>query len=395
MFNTTPTADIIDGTATDKYFERTINALNHAEKNPTVIADITASQFTQDEYKILSGVNNAVKTLAEASDEIDVWALPEGCAFTGGPVMRIKGPYTEFAKFETSILGFLSHATGIATNAHTIVTSAKQESETTVLSFGGRAKHPSIAPYIERSALIGGVDGISHVSAANELGVDATGTMPHALVLAFQSPEKAWNAYNESAEENASRTVIADTFTDETDEALRAAEALGDDLNGIRLDTTGSRRGDFEHIIREVKYKLKNKGFKDIPIVISGGLTPNTVEQLAPLVSGVGVGGYISDADSMDFSLDIVVNEGEDITKRGKLPGLKAPNIEQSKHAPEETAGTYTLTPTDNPSAGLFDKVVNNGVVLRDFSINKARKTANKTTYQLQDEHKHVSITQL
>jgi nicotinate phosphoribosyltransferase len=116
--------------------------------------------------------------------------------------------------------------------------------------------------------------------------------------------------------------VLADTFTDEAYESLLAAETL-DDLDGVRLDTTGSRRGDFEHIIKEVRHKLDNEGHEDVDIFVSGGLGVEDLVRLNDLVDGFGVGSAITDAPSVDFSLDIVRVDGESTAKRGKLPGQK------------------------------------------------------------------------
>jgi len=124
------------------------------------------------------------------------------------------------------------------------------------------------------------------------------------------------------------RTVLADTFTDEVDETLEAAEVLGDDLDAVRLDTTGSRRGDFEHIIKEVRYKLEEAGREDVDIFVSGGLGATEVADLREVVDGFGVGSAISNADPVDFSLDIVEREGEPISKRGKLSGVKDVSME-------------------------------------------------------------------
>jgi len=45
--------------------------------------------------------------------------------------------------------------------------------------------HPVVAPAIEYSAYIGGMDGVSNTAGARRLGIPAAGTMPHALVLAL------------------------------------------------------------------------------------------------------------------------------------------------------------------------------------------------------------------
>lgn len=367
MFTATSDEDIINGKATDAYFLRTEEALEEANENPMVVADISADQFGDEDFEVFSGVNDATKLLAEASDDIEVWTIPEGHLFDGGPVMRIRGRYLDFARYETSLLGFLSHASGIATNALEVTQEAKDHPETSVLSFGARHVNPKMAPVVERNALIGGLDGFSHVAAGDIIGKEATGTMPHALVLALNSQEEAWRSFNESADSDVPRIVISDTFTDEADEALRAANLLGDDLEGVRLDTTGSRRGGFEHIIKEVRWKLDDAGYENVGIYVSGGLGPTDVEQLVEYVEGLGVGGYISNADPVDFSLDIVERNEESTTKRGKLPGIKKVYRENGEHIVE---------PSDTIDEGMFEKVVENGTVLREYSIEGSNERA-------------------
>lgn len=312
---------IRSGRATDAYFDRTETVLEHASKNPHVVAEVTADQFPDGDYELLCGLGDAI-ALFEGRN-VDVEAIPEGRLFDGGPVMRISGPYLEFARYETALLGFLSHASGIATAALTVRQAAP---ESTVLSFGARHVHPSMAAIVERSALVAGLDGFSHVAAGELLGREAGGTMPHALLLAFGrgNQELAWQAFDEAVEADVPRIALCDTFSDETDEALRAARTLGDRLDGVRLDTTGSRRGDFKHIVREVRWELDAAGYEDVEIFVSGGLRPDDLRSLAEFVDGFGVGSAISNADPVDFALDIVEIDGEAIAKRGKLSGVKS-----------------------------------------------------------------------
>jgi nicotinate phosphoribosyltransferase len=364
MFNSIDDESIENGNATDAYFLRTEEALEELEiTDMEVVADISADQFTTDDYEVLSGVNDAIELLSNVPD-IDVWSIPDGSLFNGGPVMRIKGKYSDFARYETSLLGFLSHASGIATNAFEITQESNKFNETTVLSFGARHVNPKIAPVVERGALVAGFDGFSHVASGDVLNEEPSGTIPHALVISADSPEDAWNAFDKSAPEDTPRIVIADTFTDEADEALRAAELLGDDLDGVRLDTTGSRRGDFKHIIKEVRWKLDEKGYNNVDIYVSGGLGPSDVRELGELVDGFGIGGYVSNADPVDFSLDIVEKEGESVTKRGKLPGTKAVRRKNGQHIVE---------PTNDCSAGIFEKVIEDGDRVKEYTIEQSK----------------------
>ena len=308
------------GAATDAYFDRTEATLRHAERNPRVVAEVTADQFPDGSYELLSGVRDAA-ALLEGRD-VDVDAVPPGRLFDGGPVLRIEGDYLTFARLETSLLGFLSHASGVATAALDVRRAAP---DSLVLSFGARHVHPSIAAMVERGALTAGLDGFSHVAGGEVLGREAGGTMPHALVICFGrgNQEAAWRAFDEAVGPEVPRVALCDTFDDEADEARRAAAALGDDLDSVRLDTTGSRRGDFRHIIREVRWTLDAEGRDDVDVFVSGGLGPSDLGDLRDVADGFGVGGYVSNADPVDFGLDIVAVDGEPTAKRGKLPGVK------------------------------------------------------------------------
>ena len=319
--------DIVDaepirsGRATDAYFDRTTAALTHADRNPHVVAEVTADQFPSGEFELFAGLKDAVALLA--GRDVDVHAIPEGRLFDGGPVMRIEGPYLAFARLETSLLGFLSHASAIATAALDCRVAAP---DAQVLSFGARHVHPAMTAAVERSALVGGFDGFSHVAAGDLIGRDASGTMPHALSICFGrgGQEAAWRAFDEAVDESVPRVALCDTYSDEVDEVLRAAETLGDRLDGVRLDTTGSRRGDFRHIIREVAWELDVRGHEDVDVYVSGGLGPDDLRRLRDVVDGFGVGGYVSNADPVDFALDLVTVDGAPAAKRGKLSGAKA-----------------------------------------------------------------------
>mgnify|MGYP002761174892 FL=1 len=314
-------ADAIQsGRATDAYFDRTATTLETAGRNPRVVAEVTADQFPTGSFELFAGLKDALALLTDRP--VDAYALPEGTVFDGGPVMRIEGPYLSFARLETALLGFLSHASAIATAALDCRVAAPNAQ---VLSFGARHVHPAMTAMVERSALVAGLDGFSHVAAGDLIGREASGTMPHALTICFGRGEQeaAWRAFDEAVDESVPRIALCDTYGDEIEEVLRAVEALGDRLDGVRLDTTGSRRGDFRHIVREVRWELDVRGHTDVDVFVSGGLGPADLRALADVVDGFGVGGYVSNADPVDFALDLVVVDGEPAAKRGKLSGAK------------------------------------------------------------------------
>ncbi|GAA0665149.1 nicotinate phosphoribosyltransferase [Natronoarchaeum mannanilyticum] len=364
-FDTVSDEAIGEGTATDAYFRRTERTLEHAGKNPRVVAEVTVDQFPTGEFDALAGVKD-VANLFEGR-AVDVDAIPEGRLFDGGPVMRIEGPYLEFARFETSLLGFLSQASAFATRA---LEARRAAPDSQVLSFGARHVHPAITPLVERAGLLAGMDGFSHVAAGEVLGREAGGTMPHALMLLFGKGEQeaAWRAFDEAVGEDVPRVALCDTFTDEVDETLRAAAALGDDLDSVRIDTTGSRRGDFRHIVREVRWELDAVGREDVDIFVSGGITPDAMRSLRDIVDGFGVGSYVTNADPMDFALDIVAIEGEAISKRGKLSGVK--EVYRTADGGHHVGLADNEAPAD--AEALFEPLVRDGEIVAEFDVDAA-----------------------
>lgn len=356
--------EIASERATDAYFDRTVETLDYSDLNPRVVAEVSADQFPTGTFDVAAGLKDAAQLLRGLP--VDVDAVREGVLFDGGPVLRIEGQYRDFCRVETSLLGFLSHASGAASNALDVRRAAP---DSPVFSFGTRHVHPAIAPMIERSAMLAGLDGFSHVAAGEVIGRQAGGTMPHSLLLCFGKDrlEEAWQAFDEAVDEAVPRVALCDTFSDEVDESLRAAEAV-DELDSVRLDTTASRRGDFQSIIREVRWELDAAGFEDIDIFASGGLGPEELRQLRDFADGFGVGSYISNADPIEFALDIVEVEGEPTSKRGKLSGAK-----QVYRTP---AGGHHigLARSDPPGSGepLLEPLIRDGEIVRDFDLSDA-----------------------
>jgi len=362
--------DTIDsGRATDAYFQRTEQTLEEAGVDPHVVAEVSADVFPDGEFELFAGLEDAA-TLLEGLP-IDVDAVPEGTCFDGGPVLTIDGNYTDFGRYETALLGFLSQASGMATNA---LHARMAAPDTTLLSFGARHVHPAIASVVDRSALLGGFDGFSHVAAGDLLGRDATGTVPHALLICFGpgNQEEAARAFDDAVGESVPRTMLCDTYGDEIEECLSALEALGEDLDAVRIDTTGSRRGAFDEILRELRWELDCRGHEQVDIVASGGLEPADLRILEEYVDGFGVGSYVSNANPVDFGLDIVSRDGEPAAKRGKLSGRK--------QVYRTEAGGHEVGLADQPApenaTGLLEPLIRDGEIVAEFDLETAATRA-------------------
>ncbi|RLG79344.1 MAG: nicotinate phosphoribosyltransferase [Thermoprotei archaeon] len=316
--------DILNGVITDVYFARTEKILKAKGIRKRVRMELHTTKLPRGyEWAVYAGLEEVVNLLR--GKPVTLYSLPEGTLFKAGePLMIIEGYYDDFAVYETPILGILRHYTSIATKAARIKKLARDR---TVLFFGLRALHPGIAPMADRAAYIGGVDAVSGVASQKYLGLEPVGTMPHALIIVFGRQVNAWKAFDEVVEPNVPRVMLVDTFYDEREEALMAAQALRDRLYGVRLDTPSSRRGNMRSIVEEVRWTLDIHGFKHVKIVVSGGIGEEEIIELRDLVDAFGVGTTIAFPPSVDISADIVevYEDGawKPISKRGKLPGAK------------------------------------------------------------------------
>jgi len=310
--------DILAGRTTDVYFLRTRRVLVEKGIEKKVFAEVSTTSLPGS-WGVLAGVEEVAKLLEGLP--VNVYAMREGTVFHPyEPVLQIEGHYEKFGIYETALLGTLSQASGIATAALRVKIAANFKP---VYSFGIRHMHPAIAPMIDRAAFIGGCDGVSGVLGAEMIGENPVGTMPHALILVVGDQVKAWKYFDEVVEPEVPRTALVDTFCDEKFEALMAAEALGEKLAAVRLDTPSSRRGNFRKIIEEVRWELDLRGYDWVKIFVSGGLNEENIREIVDVADAFGVGSAIASAKPVDFSLDIVEVEGKPITKRGKLSGRK------------------------------------------------------------------------
>jgi len=328
LFHYASDDEIKRGETTDIYFVRTkqIIEAKGLAKTP-VIADVTPGKLPRDwPWGILCGIEEVARLFEGIN--ANVYAMPEGSVFyhedcrgIREPVMYIEGSYGEFCIYETPLLGLICQASGIATRAARMRKVAEDKS---LISFGIRRMHPALSPMIDRASYIGGFDGVSSLSGAKILGIEPTGTMPHALIIIFEDQVKAWKAFDEVISPKVPRVALVDTYSDEKMEAIMAAEALKGRLNAVRLDTPASRKGDFAELIREVRWELDIRGFSHVKIFVSGGLNEENIKALCDAgADGFGVGTALSNAPTIDFAMDIVEIDGKLCAKRGKMGGKK------------------------------------------------------------------------
>lgn len=323
--------EIRQAKTTDVYFLNTkeVLAKNHIDSEVVMEVYVRDILPYQGIWGILSGTYEVAKLLEGLP--VDVWSFDEGSVFLADaksamyePVLTIVGRYRDFVEYENPILGLLSSSTGVATRAARFRAAAGDKS---LISFGTRRVHPALAPLIERNCYIAGFDAVSNVLGAKLLGVEPTGTMPHALVQIIGDQAEAWLLFDKTIPKNVKRTALVDTFWDEKSESIKAFETLGKHLWAVRLDTPSSRRGDFRKIIEEVRWELDIRGGQHVKIIVSGRLGDDDMAQLGSLVDGFGIGTAVAYPPVIDFSAKIVdvkvEGRWQPRAKRGGLGGRK------------------------------------------------------------------------
>ena len=320
-----PSNEILSGESADVYFDRARRIMEREGLDPFVVMEV----FSRGEG-ILCGIDEAKNLLAYALEHADpadvlVEGLDDGDRFSSKEVvLRIRARYRQFGLYETAILGMMAQATGWASAAHECVEAAAPQP---VISFGARHVHPDVTDVLDYAAIVGGCVGASTPAGARLAGLNPTGTMPHSLVLIVGDTVRAAQAFDRDLEADVPRIVLVDTFKDEAEEALRVADALGDKLYGIRLDTPSERGRVTADLVKEIRARLNQAGHGHVIIVVSGGLTPDRIryfkEQGAP-ADNFAVGSYISGASPIDFTGDIKEIDGNPIAKRGRIPGITA-----------------------------------------------------------------------
>ena len=315
-----PSETVLSGETADIYFARTIDILRKEGLNPAATIEVFSSRAG-----ILCGMEevNALLSRILPEGNREVWALAEGEAMEAREVvLRITAPYRSYGLYETAIDGILAQCSGWATAARECVEAAQG---IPVTSFGARHVHPSVAAVMDYSAIIGGCAGCSSIAGARLTGIEPSGTIPHALIIVMGDTVKATVAFDKYMPPEVPRVSLVDTFKDEAEESLRVAQALGEKLNSVRLDTPGERGGVTAGLVREVRARLDLAGFKQVKIFVSGGIDPKRIgyfiESGAP-VDGFGVGSYITGAKPIDFTADLHEVEGKPIAKRGRIPGI-------------------------------------------------------------------------
>ena len=106
--------------------------------------------------------------------------------------------------------------------------------------------------------------------------------MPHSLNLIIGDAVQAIEAFDRHMPQEVPRVALVDTLRDEAEDAINAARSLGDGLQGHPARHGSRGRGAASHpdLVKEVRARLDVAGFRHVEIMVSGGITPDSIRAM-------------------------------------------------------------------------------------------------------------------
>jgi nicotinate phosphoribosyltransferase len=335
-----PVEKIRCGYYSDSYFVLTKELLEAEGRHPVVTMQAFAKRAG-----LLGGIDEALAILKLCSGEqrdgawrdgwpqLRVRALNEGDRVEPWEtVLTIEGDYALFAHLETVYLGSLSRRSLVMTNVRRVVEAARGKP---ILFFPARHDHWLVQTGDGWAAHVAGAIGVSTDAQASWWGGRGVGTVPHALIAAYGGdPVAAARDFADRFGEQVNVVVLVDFHNDSVADAVAVADALGERLWGVRLDTSErlvdrSLQGEADaerlagvtpELAVKVREALDDAGHPRVRIVVSGGFDAEKIERFeaseAP-VDSYGVGSALLRGD-FDFTADVVELEGRPAAKAGR-----------------------------------------------------------------------------
>ena len=336
-----PVERMREGYYSDAYFNHTKILLEEEGHRPSVLM-----QVFQKHDSVLGGIDEAIAVLKLCSGErgpdgewidgwprLDVRALYEGDEIAPRePVLTIEGDYALFAHLETVYIGCLARRTLIMRNVRQVVDAAGGKP---IFYFPARHDHWLVQTGDGWAAHIAGAIGVSTDAQASWWGGRGTGTVPHSLIAVYGGDTvEAARHFAERFHDEMTITVLVDFDNDSVETAVAVADALGDRLWGVRLDTSEhlvdasllGEMGDFrptgvnERLVEKVRSALDRAGHRDVRIVVSGGFDAERIrafEARGVPVDAYGVGSSLIRGEN-DFTADVVMVDGQPRAKVGR-----------------------------------------------------------------------------
>jgi nicotinate phosphoribosyltransferase len=326
-----PVERIRAGEFSDVYFNRAREALAAEGRRARVTWQVSAKRAGW-----LGGIDEAVALFKLCCDDfpsLEVQALYEGDRVEPwDTVLMVEGDYASFAHLETLVVGTLARRTRVCTNIRHLVDAARPKP---IHYFGARSDHALLQPGDGLSAHVGGAASVSTLAQGRFTGKAAAGTLPHALIAAYDGDTvAAAMAVAAVLPPDVPLVALVDYENDSVRTSLAVARAFEGRLWGVRLDTpefmvdrsvipqmgTFIPTGVSPALVWNVRNALDAEGFGEVKIVASGGFDVARIrhfEEEGVPVDAYGVGASVHDG-RWDFTADVVRLEGRPQAKAGR-----------------------------------------------------------------------------
>ena len=307
---------------TDCYFNKSAEAAKVANHNPRVIY-----QIFQKHNAILAGIE-LIYPLFDKCKDATIHSMMDGDTIAPWePVMHIEAPLAEVVSLETVYLGILARCTRVATNVHACVKAANGKP---LLFFPARFDVPEVQHYDGYAAHIGGAAGCStyeQMTGFNGNATEPVGTMPHALIAAFNGDTAAASIAFAAARPKEKNWALVDFHNNCAKTAVEVYKALADKglhLEGVRLDTSEKLIDDGIYdkfkpgvlglygvcvpLVEHVRQSLNEAGAKHVKICVSGGFNAPKITEFETAGAPVDVyaAGESTISGANPFTSDIV-----------------------------------------------------------------------------------------
>ncbi|MFN4319938.1 MAG: nicotinate phosphoribosyltransferase [Aquificaceae bacterium] len=240
----------------------------------------------------------------------NLYAIGEGkIIFQNEPIVQVEGPLPDVQILETIVINLIHYNTLVASKSARYYIAAKGKA---LVDFGLRRAHGLDAGlYAARASYIAGFSGTSNLFAGMKYSIPVFGTMAHSFVMVFEEEEEAFRAFAKTFPD---RTILLIDTYDTLEGAKKAVKLMKEGIKvvGVRIDS-----GDIEELSKGVRKVFDGEGFKDVKILVSGGVDEMDIyewlSRSAP-IDAFGVGTKLltsSDAPYLDIAYKLVEYEGK------------------------------------------------------------------------------------
>lgn len=320
-----------DGYYSDKYFVRARDVLELDRYSPNVTVQVFGKARA-----FLGGIDESIAILKLCGGDwsaLTVRALYDGDIVDPWEVvLEIEGPYSHFVHLETLYLGVLARRTRVGTNTRLVVDAAAPKE---IMFFPARHDHWLVQTGDGYAAHIAGAIGVSTDAQASWWGSEGIGTVPHGLIAAYGGDTVlAAKKFVQHTDPSIRLVALVDFENDCVRTSLELADAIGDRLYGVRIDTSEMlvdrsvipMMGQFKptgvtpQLVHNVRDALDRVGHSAVRIIVSGGFTAEKIREFESRgvpVDAYGVGSSLFQG-RFDFTADVVRHEGKPCAKVGR-----------------------------------------------------------------------------